>query len=124
MTVIEYMEEGSDIYETIWGKSLLSVYIGEQLKEQGRHIRLQQIANDLVFSDQVGMKKAFEDYLIHRKKQQERRRQENELLVKKRGIVAKSIAFVPLFFEISMYLIVPVVLESMIQLSSFLEQIK
>ena len=96
----------------------------EQLKEQGRHIRLQQIANDLVFSDQVGMKKAFEDYLIHRKNQQERRRQENEILVKKRGLFAKSIAFVPLFFEISMYLIVPVVLESMVQLSSFLEQIK
>lgn len=129
VTVIEYMEEGSDIYENVWGKSLLSVYIGElhmveQLKEQGRHIRLQQIANDLVFSDQVGMKKAFEDYLIHRKNQQERRRQENEILVKKRGLFAKSIAFVPLFFEISMYLIVPVVLESMVQLSSFLEQIK
>ena len=125
--MMERMEEGSVLYQEVLGKSLLSVYAGEEemlenLREEGKNTRLQQIAENFIVSDQIGMKEAFQDCLMNRKNQQEQRKQENETIVKKRATLAQAIAFLPLSFIIGIYLIVPVVMESMSQLSGFLNQ--
>lgn len=130
--VIEWLEEGSFIYRNQLERSLLSIYGGEEnaileLKkgEEGREKeRLESIANGLMLSDKVGLLKAFEDFYIQRKNGQEQRKQENEIRVQKYAMLAQIIAFLPLCFIIGCYLILPFLMESLVQLSGVLQQVQ
>ena len=82
------------------------------------------IADGFLLSDKIGLKKAFEDREVHRKNGQEQRKQENERNVQKYGMIAQMISFFPLSFIIGVYLILPFLMESMVQLSEFLQQMQ
>lgn len=132
--VLEWLEEGSGIYQERFLRCLLSIFGGEEkaflelkkvyhekekLKEQ-----FVMIVDSLLLSDQIGLERAFEDFYLYRKNEQERKKELDEIQVKKDAMIAQMLAFTPLSYVIGVYLILPFLLESMIQLSGFLQQIQ
>lgn len=132
--VIEWLEEGSGIYQERLIRCLLSIFSGEEkaflelkrlysdneiLKEQ-----FVMIVDSLTLSDQIGLERAFEDFYLYRKNEQERKKELDEIQVKKDAMIAQMLAFTPLSYVIGVYLILPFLLESMIQLSGFLNQMQ
>lgn len=131
--LLEWLEEGSRVHKEILQWCWLESYQGEEnafleLKEYGKKQEkgfiLVSIADGLLLSDKIGLKKAFEDVMVRRKNGQEQMKQENERKVQKYGIVAQMLAFLPLSFIIGVYLILPFLMESMVQLSEFLQQVQ
>lgn len=132
LTILEWLEEGSNLYKDILLWCWLSYYGGaeeaclelrELEKGAEKGYALFTIADALLLSDTIGMKRAFEEMFTRRKNEQEQTKQENEREVQKYGTIAQLIAFFPLSFIIGVYLILPFLLESMVQLSGFLQQI-
>lgn len=131
ISMIEWLEEGNGVYERQFKKTLLSLYGGEEVtmiqglhKEKTSHKeRLGWILNGFVVSDQVGLAKAFQDMLMQRKNGQEQRKRQEEWQVQRFAMLAQIFAFLPLCFAIGIHLIVPFLMESMIQLSSILQQL-
>ncbi|MBO8463441.1 MAG: hypothetical protein IAC13_05860 [Firmicutes bacterium] len=131
--ILEWMEEGGMVYKDILQWCWLSSYEGEEeafleLREYGKSEKKAfpfiSIADGFLLSDKIGLKKAFEDREVHRKNGQEQRKQENERNVQKYGMIAQMISFFPLSFIIGVYLILPFLMESMVQLSEFLQQMQ
>lgn len=131
--ILEWMEEGGRVYKDILQWCWLSSYEGEEeafleLREYGKREKKAfpfiSIADGFLLSDKIGLKKAFEDREVHRKNGQEQRKQENERNVQKYGMIAQMISFFPLSFIIGVYLILPFLMESMVQLSEFLQQMQ
>lgn len=131
--ILEWMEEGGMVYKDILQWCWLSSYEGEEeafleLREYGKREKKAfpfiSIADGFLLSDKIGLKKAFEDREVHRKNGQEQRKQENERNVQKYGMIAQMISFFPLSFIIGVYLILPFLMESMVQLSEFLQQMQ
>ena len=130
--LLEWLEEGSRVYKEQWEWCLLSAYGGEEsaflwLKDESEQEIKQPIitviADSLLLSDQIGLEKAFEDMSVYRKNDQEQQKQENERNIQKYGMLSQMLAFCPLCFVIGIYLIVPFVMESLVQLSGFLQQL-
>lgn len=131
--ILEWMEEGGMVYKDILQWCWLSSYESEEeafleLREYGKREKKAfpfiSIADGFLLSDKIGLKKAFEDREVHRKNGQEQRKQENERNVQKYGMIAQMISFFPLSFIIGVYLILPFLMESMVQLSEFLQQMQ
>lgn len=125
--VLEWLEEGSNFFKDTIVKCLLDLYGGDQkalenLKEIEPCKDFQRLVDNLIVSDQTGFKVAFEGLEQERQNCQEKKKQDQEIQIKKRAAIGQIVAFLPISTIIGIYLIVPFVLESMVQLSAFMGQ--
>lgn len=80
------------------------------------------IDNMIIASDKISISSAFDDLLLERKYYKDKRRQDIEVIIKKKGIIGKLIAFAPIFFVLVFYLLVPFIMFSIRQLINYSEQ--
>jgi hypothetical protein len=95
-----------------------------RLKEQEPFLPFVRIVENLEACDRIGIEKAFDEIASQRIFFTEKRRQDNEIMISKKGVIGKVLAYVPLTLTIALYLIVPFVLESIAQLSAYLSQLQ
>lgn len=127
--MVEWMEEGSILFRDSLTNCLLKLYGGEQkalyeLRDAEPSDDFKRLIENLIVSDKTGIKVAFEGLEQERQNRQDKKKQNNEIQVRKRAVLAQMIAFIPLISIIGLYLIIPFVMESMAQLSIFIEQMK
>lgn len=67
--------------------------------------------------------KAFDEVAGQRSYFLEKRKQDNEISISEKGAVARVVAYIPLVLTLLLYLIVPFVLESMVQLGGYMSEI-
>ncbi|MCR5792017.1 MAG: hypothetical protein K6G65_02500 [Lachnospiraceae bacterium] len=91
-----------------------------RLKEQEPYPPFLRIAESFKVADRIGIKNAFREMEFEREYLFEKRKQDNEINLKNRSTIGKTLAFLPLLLTICLYLIVPFVLASMEQLSVYL----
>jgi hypothetical protein len=97
----------------------------ETLKYEEGYTAFTRIVDNLInASEKIPLALAFDELVIERKYYQEKRKQDNELLIEKKGMIGKLIAFLPLSFTIFFYLLLPFLLFSLNQLLNYSTQMK
>ncbi len=91
-----------------------------ELKQKAGCNAMEQIADNLIISDSIGIEAAFEEIIPEKNYYREKRKQENSLHMDNKVMIAKLIAFIPMFAAIGGYLIVPFVMESMKMMEGFI----
>lgn len=94
-----------------------------RLKEKEPFLPFVRLVEDLEACDKVGPLKAFDEIAGQREYFLEKRKQDNEIAISEKGAVARVVAYVPLVLTLLLYLIVPFVLESMVQLGGYMSQV-
>lgn len=94
-----------------------------KLRTKESFLPFTRIVQNLEACDKVGVEKAFDELVGQRNYYIEKRKQENEIIVTNKGVIGKVIAYIPLFLTISLYLIIPFVLESIEMFMSYVTQI-
>lgn len=95
-----------------------------ELKEKEDFLPFIRIAEGLQACDRVGVEAAFTEIAGQRSYFLEKRQQDNEIQISEKGALGKVIAYVPMFLVIGLYLIVPFILESLVQLNGFMNQME
>lgn len=91
----------------------------EKAKERTHFLPFERIIDGFIASDSIGIKKAFEYIEADRNYYLARHKQENEVIIENKGLIAKTVAFMPLCLVIVLQLIIPFVTMGLQQLSSF-----
>ena len=81
------------------------------------------IENLISAADKITIEQAFDELKQEREYYQEKRKQDNEIMVNKRGMWGKFIAFIPMSCTIFLYLLVPFIMISARQLINFSEEL-
>ncbi len=74
-------------------------------------------------AEKITIEHAFDELITEREYYREKRKQDNEMMVSKKGMWGKLIAFIPIGATVLLYLIVPFILISATQLTEFYEEI-
>lgn len=125
--VLECFEAGSIYFEQPL-QVCLDNYLYEfedamkRLKEQESNERFGKIIESLQFSEKIGLEKTFESLEEELVDFLEEKKQENEMNIENMGALAKCIAFIPMVLTIGLYVVVPFVLQSLVELGGFVEQ--
>jgi len=128
--VLRWMEQFSLIFKRSINKCLNDFESGdlkalENLKSAEGYTSFTRIVDNLInASEKIPLALAFDELVIERKYYQEKRKQDNELLIEKKGMIGKLIAFIPLSFTIFFYLLLPFLLFSLNQLLNYSSQMK
>lgn len=128
--VLRWMEQFSLIFRRSINKCLNNYEQGdiealEVLKKEEAYTSFVRIIDNLInASEKIPLALAFDELVIERKYYQEKRKQDNELLIEKKGMIGKLIAFAPLSFTILFYLLLPFLLFSLNQLLNYSNQMK
>ncbi|WDV46953.1 hypothetical protein PV797_04445 [Clostridiaceae bacterium M8S5] len=75
-------------------------------------------------SDKISIIQAFDELKTERKFYQQKRRQDNEIIVNHKGLWGRLIAFTPMMLTLLLYTVLPFVLISIEQLTSYSQAIK
>ena len=127
--VLKWMERFAVIFKQSIGKCLNEVDSGdiealERLKKEEVFPSFIRIVDNLInASERIPLSLAFDELVLERKYFQEKRKQDTEILIEKKGVLGKFIAFMPMAFTILFYLLVPFLLLSFNQLQNFSNQI-
>lgn len=83
-----------------------------------------KLMNALLVSELVGLKTAV--FPMKEEKEQfiEKRKQDNQIRTENKGVLGRFVAFIPMTMVIGLYLIVPFILESLMQLKEYVKQIQ
>lgn len=127
-TILSWMENfsqkfRSSIEECVDSFSYDNEAALERLKEKEPFLPFVRLVEDLEACDRVGPLKAFDEIAGQRSYFMEKRKQDNEIAISEKGAVARVVAYVPLVLTLLLYLIVPFVLESMVQLGGYMSTV-
>lgn len=128
--VLRWMEQFSLIFRRSINKCLNDFESGDLealttlKRDEGYTSFIRIVDNLLNASEKIPLALAFDELVIERKYYQEKRKQDNELLIEKKGMIGKLIAFIPLSFTIFFYLLLPFLLFSLNQLLNYSTQMK
>lgn len=127
--ILQWMEQFADIFRTSLQKCINNYEYGdrpalEQLIIDEPYPPFVRIVENLISAaDKITIEQAFDELKLEREYYQEKRKQDNEIMVNKKGMWGKFIAFIPMGATILLYLLVPFVLISAKQLINFSEEI-
>lgn len=93
------------------------------LKEREPYLPFVRLVENLEACDRVGVEKAFDEVAGQRSYFLEKRKQDNEIAITEKGALARVVAYLPMVLTLLLYLIVPFVLESILQLSGYMLQV-
>lgn len=129
LTVLEWLEKASVIFypslaECVDEYCSDSSEALETLKEKETYLPFQKIAEALIASEEIGMKKAMDSLATQQKYLLYKQKQDNEIRAQNRGAIGEVIAFMPMVLTIFLYLIIPFVLESLVQLREYVMELK
>lgn len=128
-TVLEWLENFSDIFKPAIIRCVDHYSYDEEeaflkLKEEEPFMPFVRIVENLEVSDRVGIERAFDEIVAERSFFMDKRKQENEIFIINKAVIGKVIAYIPLFLTLSLYLIIPFVLESITKLMSYVTQLQ
>jgi hypothetical protein len=127
--VLNWMEQFAQIFKSSISKCINNYEHGdilalEQLTHDEPYVPFVRIVENLKSAaDKITLEHAFDELKTEREYYQEKRKQDNEILVNKKGMWGKLIAFIPFGATIFLYLLVPFILVSAAQLMGFSEEI-
>ena len=127
--VLNWMEQFAQIFKSSISKCINNYEHGdilalEQLTHDESYVPFVRIVENLKSAaDKITLEHAFDELKTEREYYQEKRKQDNEILVNKKGMWGKLIAFIPFGATIFLYLLVPFILVSAAQLMGFSEEI-
>lgn len=90
-----------------------------KLREQVNYEPFTRLVDGLLACDKVPVFEAFDEIESDRNYYLEKHKQENEALVNDKAVLARTIAFVPLFTVTALKIIIPFVMEGLSQLSAY-----
>jgi len=128
--ILEWMEQFSQIFRPSIRRCLNNYEYGDYEALEGLKIDepflpfTRLVENLQSASDKISIAHAFDELVIERGYYQEKRKQDNEIMVNKKGLYGKLIAFIPLGTTLFLYLLLPFTLFSINQLVSYSDQIK
>lgn len=128
--VLNWMEQFAQIFKSSISKCINNYEYGdslalEQLAHDEPYVPFVRIVENLKSAaDKITLEHAFDELKSEREYYQEKRKQDNEIMVNKKGMWGKLIAFLPLGATVFLYLLIPFVLVSAAQLMGFSEEIK
>ena len=127
--VLRWMEQFAVIFKQSIGQCINEMEQGdiealEKLKREEPYPPFVKIVDNLInASEKISLALSFDELVIERKYYQDKRKQDTEILIEKKGVLGKFIAFIPLGFTILFYLLVPFLLLSFNQLLNYSNQI-
>ncbi len=127
--ILSWMEQFSDIFKSSIAKCINNYEYGdrqalEQLALDEPYTPFVRIVENLQSAaDKITIEHAFDELKTEREYYQEKRKQDNEILVNRKGLWGKFIAFIPLGATVFLYLLLPFILVSAEQLKDFSEEI-
>lgn len=83
-----------------------------------------KLMNVLLVSELVGLKTAAVPLEQEKAQFIEKRKQDNQIRTENKGVLGRFVAFIPMTMVIGLYLIVPFILESLMQLKEYVRQIQ
>lgn len=127
--IIEWMELGGIIFspslqECIDEYAFDNEYALDHLKALEPFPPFMKLMDALQMSEQVGMKHAVIPLKMEQSHYIEKRKQDNDIWTANKEALGKFIAFIPMICTIGLYLIIPFVLESIVQLKEYVQQIQ
>lgn len=127
--ILFWMEQFAVIFKSSLSKCINNFEYGdrqalEQLAIDEPYIPFVRIVENLqTAADKISISEAFDELKSEREYYQEKRKQDNEILVNKKGMWGKMIAFIPLGATVFLYMILPFILVSAAQLKNFSDEI-
>lgn len=127
--VLEWIELGSAIFTPTLQKCIDDFsYDNECALETGKMLEPFQpfvkLLDALQLSEQVGLERAIYPLVLEQEQYFDKRKQDNSIVTGNKGVLGRFIAFIPLGCIIGVYLIIPFVLESIMQLKEYIEQLQ
>jgi len=127
--ILHWMEQFAEIFKTSIQKCINNFEFGdrqalEQLMIDEPYPPFVRVIENLISAaDKITIEQAFDELKQEREYYQEKRKQDNEIMVNKRGMWGKFIAFIPMSCTIFLYLLVPFIMISARQLINFSEEL-
>ena len=127
--ILFWMEQFAVIFKSSLSKCINNFEYGdrqalEQLAIDAPYIPFVRIVETLqTAADKISISEAFDELKSEREYNQEKRKQDNEILVNKKGMWGKMIAFIPLGATIFLYMILPFIMVSAAQMKNFSDEI-
>ncbi|NLY17605.1 MAG: hypothetical protein GX045_01310 [Clostridiaceae bacterium] len=127
--VLNWMEQFAEIFKSSISKCINDYEYGdiaalEQLIQDEPYKPFVRIVENLKSAeDKITIEHAFDELKTEREYYQEKRKQDNEILVNKKGMWGKLIAFIPFGATVLLYLIIPFILVSVSHLMGYTEEI-
>ena len=127
--ILFWMEQFAVIFKSSLSKCINNFEYGdrqalEQLAIDEPYIPFVRIVENLqTAADKISISEAFDELKSEREYYQEKRKQDNEILVNKKGMWGKMIAFIPLGATIFLYMILPFIMVSAAQMKNFSDEI-
>jgi hypothetical protein len=128
--ILNWLEQFSDIFKPSIQKCINNFEYGdrqamEQLIIDEPYPPFVRIIENLISAaDKITIEEAFDELRLEREYYQEKRKQDNEIMVNKKGMWGKFIAFIPMGATIILYIISPFIMISSKKLMDFSEEIK
>jgi len=126
--ILKWMEQFAVVFKESISKCLNNFEIGdmealEQLKIDEPFVPFTRIVENLQSaSDKIPIARAFDQLKVERGYYQEKRKMDNEIILNKKGLWGKIIAFTPLIVTIFLYILLPFILISLNQLMDYSSQ--
>ena len=127
--ILNWIELGGEIFvPTIQVCMDEFSYDNEEALEHGKRLEpfvpFVKLLDSFMVSEVIGLEQALEPIMLELDSHIEKRKQDNEISTANKGVLGRFIAFIPMVCVIGLYLIVPFVLESLVQLQGYVKQIQ
>lgn len=127
--ILSWLELGGEIFvPTIQVCMDEFSYDNEEALEHGKSLEpfvpFVKLLDAFKVSEVIGLEQALEPLVQEFDNHIEKRKQDNEISTANKGVFGRFVAFIPMVCVIGLYLIVPFVLESLVQLQEYIKQIQ
>lgn len=128
--ILEWMERFSTVFKAPLQKCLLNYESGaekalEQLKDDSPYIPFKRIVDRLEVSlSRIPIKEAFDDLDTEIVFYQEKRKQYYEKVIEQKASWGQLIGFTPAYALVFLYLVLPLLYESIMQMGTYLDKLK
>lgn len=127
--ILEWMELGSDIFAPVLQTCMEEFpFDNESALEHGKLSAafppFIKLLDAFKISEQIGLEQALSPLHQELEHYIEKRKQDNDIATSNKGVIGRFIAFIPMVCMLGLYLIVPFVLESLVQLQEYIRQIQ
>lgn len=128
--ILEWMERFSTVFKAPLQKCLLNYESGaekalEQLKDDSPYVPFKRIVDRLEVSlSRIPIKEAFDDLDTEIVFYQEKRKQYYEKVIEQKASWGQLIGFTPAYALVFLYLVLPLLYESIMQMGTYLDKLK
>lgn len=127
--ILEWMERFSEVFKDPIRKCQNNLQNGniealEQLKEDVKYKPFNKIVDNLIVSERINLKEAFESLESEREFFEEERKEHNKRVVHERVSLGELLGFAPMYFTTVIYFVLPLVWTSYIELDNLLNNFK